>query len=334
MGGRVYDPTTGRFMSVDPVMGGLGDSQVLNPYAYAGNRPLVSTDPEGLCVDGCVVEAAIVKVVASTIFSSAMGSIFGGRSTPPPPASAMPGRPVVSDAPLCGQGQASAACSGWVLSAAPSAAGGGVPTSSWVNEVSADDPYALENLEQLFVDLGNNTVDVLILAPYYDAADAYEAAANGHYAAAALSAGLAACDVARACEGAAAVLKPLARAGKKLTSASRAARNSAERELRTYRHYGYAEDASKFEGGLRPGGYATHSRGRPMTGASAQVRLALPHERPPNAYYKITVGPGVRVVGPGPVRPTAIPSRQGGGTEYVFPDGTPPGSVEGPFAIP
>jgi RHS repeat-associated protein len=45
MNGRVYDPVTGRFLSTDPVLGDLNDSQRLNPYSYVSNRPLVTTDP-------------------------------------------------------------------------------------------------------------------------------------------------------------------------------------------------------------------------------------------------------------------------------------------------
>lgn len=101
----------------------------------------------------------------------------------------------------------------------------------------------------------------------------------------------------------------------------------------TFRHYGYAEDAAKFEGGLRPGGYATHNQGRPMHGLTAQDRLALPHKAPPNAYYKVRVGPETPVNGPGPVPHTIVPPRGGGGIEYTFPKGTPAGSVEGPFPI-
>lgn len=103
---------------------------------------------------------------------------------------------------------------------------------------------------------------------------------------------------------------------------------------KSFRHYGYAEDAPKFKGGLREGSYATHAKGRPMHGSTAQQKLALPHEQPPNAYYKVKVGPDVPVNGPSPVQPTTVPPRPGGGVEYTFPKGTPPGSVEGPFPIP
>jgi len=108
----------------------------------------------------------------------------------------------------------------------------------------------------------------------------------------------------------------------------------AAKGTQAFRHYGYAEDAAKFQGGLRPGSYATHNRGRPMHGPTAQNRLALPNEAPPNAYYKVRVGPETPVGGPRPVSPTAIPPRAGGGIEYTFPRGTSPGSVEGPFLIP
>jgi len=43
MNGRVFDPKLGQFMSVDPIIGDLGDSQSVNPYAYVSNRPLSFT---------------------------------------------------------------------------------------------------------------------------------------------------------------------------------------------------------------------------------------------------------------------------------------------------
>ena len=99
-----------------------------------------------------------------------------------------------------------------------------------------------------------------------------------------------------------------------------------------YVHYGYAADASKFVGGLRAGGYAT--QGPIMTGPQAQQLLALPHASPPDAYYIVRVPRSVPVVGPGPVAPTVVPPRSGGGVEFIFPAGTPPGSVSGPRPLP
>ncbi|TMC49309.1 MAG: hypothetical protein E6J20_18030, partial [Chloroflexi bacterium] len=48
MNGRVYDPVIGRFMSPDPVVTQVGNSQSVNPYSYVQNRVLTMTDPTGL----------------------------------------------------------------------------------------------------------------------------------------------------------------------------------------------------------------------------------------------------------------------------------------------
>nr|WP_234340660.1 RHS repeat-associated core domain-containing protein [Streptomyces sp. NRRL F-5630] len=50
LGAREYDPQTGRFVSVDPIMD-LTDSQQINGYAYSGNNPVTHSDPSGLCAD-------------------------------------------------------------------------------------------------------------------------------------------------------------------------------------------------------------------------------------------------------------------------------------------
>lgn len=47
MNGRVYDPTLGRFLSVDPVFQAPTNGQSLNPYSYVLNNPLSLTDPSG-----------------------------------------------------------------------------------------------------------------------------------------------------------------------------------------------------------------------------------------------------------------------------------------------
>ncbi|WP_147264617.1 polymorphic toxin-type HINT domain-containing protein [Streptomyces sp. NBRC 110611] len=47
LGAREYDPTTGRFISVDPLID-FGNPQQMNPYAYANNAPVTESDPDGL----------------------------------------------------------------------------------------------------------------------------------------------------------------------------------------------------------------------------------------------------------------------------------------------
>ncbi|MEU6788434.1 RHS repeat-associated core domain-containing protein [Nonomuraea angiospora] len=46
LGAREYDPATGRFISVDPIIDSQ-DPQQMNGYAYAGNSPVTFTDPDG-----------------------------------------------------------------------------------------------------------------------------------------------------------------------------------------------------------------------------------------------------------------------------------------------
>lgn len=52
LGAREYDPGTGRFISVDPVLD-LGDPQQNHGYAYADNNPATLSDPTGLIPEGC-----------------------------------------------------------------------------------------------------------------------------------------------------------------------------------------------------------------------------------------------------------------------------------------
>ena len=47
LGAREYDPTTGRFISVDPVFNADAPEQ-MNGYAYAANSPVTNSDPTGL----------------------------------------------------------------------------------------------------------------------------------------------------------------------------------------------------------------------------------------------------------------------------------------------
>ena len=47
MGGRLYDPEMGIFLSPDPLVAEPFSAQGWNPYAYVGNRPLSRVDPTG-----------------------------------------------------------------------------------------------------------------------------------------------------------------------------------------------------------------------------------------------------------------------------------------------
>jgi len=47
VGAREYDPSVGRFISIDPMFD-LSDPQSWNGYAYANNAPITSSDPSGL----------------------------------------------------------------------------------------------------------------------------------------------------------------------------------------------------------------------------------------------------------------------------------------------
>lgn len=52
VGARQYDPTAGRFVSVDPLQD-LSDPQQWNPYVYANNSPVTSSDPTGMIPADC-----------------------------------------------------------------------------------------------------------------------------------------------------------------------------------------------------------------------------------------------------------------------------------------
>ncbi|MEV0990410.1 polymorphic toxin-type HINT domain-containing protein [Streptomyces sp. NPDC049949] len=52
LGAREYDPSTGRFISVDPIMD-LTNSQQLHGYVYASNNPVSKSDATGLIESDC-----------------------------------------------------------------------------------------------------------------------------------------------------------------------------------------------------------------------------------------------------------------------------------------
>ncbi|MFD2691347.1 polymorphic toxin-type HINT domain-containing protein [Streptomyces phyllanthi] len=85
LGAREYDPTTGRFLSVDPVAD-LKDPQQVNGYAYSNNNPVTFSDPDGKFFFALIalIIAAVKLIIAylnyvSSRSSGSNGS--GGMST-------------------------------------------------------------------------------------------------------------------------------------------------------------------------------------------------------------------------------------------------------------
>src|SRR5690606_34480984 len=52
MGGRVYDPRFGRFLTADPIPSSPPTTQGNNRYAYVDNDPINLTDPSGFAPSG------------------------------------------------------------------------------------------------------------------------------------------------------------------------------------------------------------------------------------------------------------------------------------------
>ncbi|MFI8963070.1 polymorphic toxin-type HINT domain-containing protein [Streptomyces sp. NPDC053493] len=62
LGAREYDPTTGRFISADPIAD-LKDPQQINGYAYSNNNPVSSADPDGKWFSfGTVIKAIRARI--------------------------------------------------------------------------------------------------------------------------------------------------------------------------------------------------------------------------------------------------------------------------------
>ncbi|MEU0204784.1 polymorphic toxin-type HINT domain-containing protein [Streptomyces canus] len=85
LGAREYDPSTGRFVSVDPVAD-LKDPQQINGYSYSNNNPVTFADPDGKFFDSLIglIMAVVTLVVAvvNYVSSKSSGSYgSGGMST-------------------------------------------------------------------------------------------------------------------------------------------------------------------------------------------------------------------------------------------------------------
>ena len=63
---RYYDPTIGRFLSVDPVTAYSNPIGAFNRYWYANNNPYRFTDPDGRCPEGSSNRTCIESTVEPT----------------------------------------------------------------------------------------------------------------------------------------------------------------------------------------------------------------------------------------------------------------------------
>jgi len=72
---RWMDPSTGRFLSIDPM---LGDPSALHAYTYASNAPTTLKDPTGLYT---VAQLAIVSGIISGLTSATLTGLGGGNAT-------------------------------------------------------------------------------------------------------------------------------------------------------------------------------------------------------------------------------------------------------------
>ena len=308
MNGRVYDPQLGRFLSVDPVVADLRDSQSVNAYAYVGNRPLVATDPTGEFVQGIPYAGAIFVSIAQSIFS-----FSSHDSRPPPPsASALPGQSAQNGVSMCGPGTFSPTCGGAILYAGvPRPETGVAGTSTW-GSTSPERERALENLDQLFLDLVNNTADELVIGTYRQAMEALDEATNGEFGSAAISTVGTLCDVVRPC-------KPL----KTLTSAGGVTR----RFIQSADRYFYRVYSSN-----KVGKWVTSSK--PRSREWAQEALSLPPGNEATYVQRVRVPRGTPME-----RSRAAPMpewnrNRGGAEQFEILEEIPPGNFDEGVLLP
>jgi RHS repeat-associated protein len=76
---RVYDPSLGRFMAADPMVGDETVPQELNRYSYVLNDPLSLTDPSGLCGFWCIFRDVLAIVVAIVLEQPEVSTWIDGQ---------------------------------------------------------------------------------------------------------------------------------------------------------------------------------------------------------------------------------------------------------------
>jgi RHS repeat-associated protein len=85
MGGRVYDPIIGRFLSADPFVQAPENLQALNRYSYVLNNPLSAIDPSGFFFKKLFkallkpFQPILKNEILSTVFTIALAMVPGGQ---------------------------------------------------------------------------------------------------------------------------------------------------------------------------------------------------------------------------------------------------------------
>ncbi|GAB7108578.1 RHS repeat-associated core domain-containing protein [Streptomyces phaeofaciens JCM 4814] len=99
LGARQYDPATGRFLSVDPLLE-PDKPQSLNGYAYASNSPVTNSDPTGMSdglggiigAIGAIIGGAVGAILG--IAGAAISAIGAGGGSAPTSSSGATGQPL------------------------------------------------------------------------------------------------------------------------------------------------------------------------------------------------------------------------------------------------
>ncbi|MFC5663113.1 RHS repeat-associated core domain-containing protein [Kitasatospora misakiensis] len=92
LGARQYQPTTGRFLSLDPVLD-AGDPQQWNGYAYSENDPVNKSDPSGLRSEECgtLYECGAAGTITMSNAAETTAKYQKGVTPAPMPGPAEPG---------------------------------------------------------------------------------------------------------------------------------------------------------------------------------------------------------------------------------------------------
>ncbi len=82
---RYYDPSSSRFMAIDPYEGRMAEPNTLNDYIYAGGNPVMFTDPSGEFYSMAEVGLAInmvsyIRTSITTSFVVRAGAFYGMRA--------------------------------------------------------------------------------------------------------------------------------------------------------------------------------------------------------------------------------------------------------------